>query len=257
MSSLALLSGCKGNTSSAASYEKAVTAPPHVLAYQTLTDARLADPLTSGLWNGAHWLALTTPIGTERTTASAYGTMLFDANTLYVAFISQKPTHAFTQDMVSVYLDTSATGSGAEMVQVAVNSAGRASCTWIRDAQPPVRAKDDGSPDIFHPLSKIPVDATVTGLFTKTGVGTFNGLPVWTAVVAIPLQSLPTPLRATPVAGSQWKINLIRTTLIGEPNSNLEQLQANLSPVYVGQQAVAPYRMATLELVNAQVSAAQ
>src|ERR1700761_4680095 len=93
--SLALLSGCKGNTSAAASYEKPVTEPPHILAYQTGSDARLADPLTSPVWAGSHWLTLTAPLGTERTTASAYGTVLFDANTLYVGFISQKPTRAF------------------------------------------------------------------------------------------------------------------------------------------------------------------
>ena len=255
-SSLALLSGCKGNASAAATYEKPVTAPPHIQAYQTLSDAHLADPLTSPVWTGAHWFTFTSPIGTDRTTAAASGTLLFDANTLYVGFISQKPGHAFTQDMVSVYLDTSALGNGAEMLQVAVNSEGRAACTWIRDAQPPTRAKDDGTPDTVHPSSKIPVDK-VANLFTRIGEGTLNGEPVWTAVVAIPLNSLPGPLRATPTPGAQWKVNLLRTTMVGEPNANLEQLQANLSPVYVGQQAVAPYRMATLELVNTQVSAAQ
>ena len=257
LGSLALFSGCKGNTSAAAVVDKTVSPPPHVQAYQTRIDPRNADPLTSILWTSAHWLPLVSPIGTERTTDTVYGAMLFDSNTLYVAFVSQKPMTPCTQDVVSVYLDSSRQHDGSEIMQFAVNSVGHTSCMWIRDAQPPTRAKDDGTPETFHPLSKIPADSLVPELFTHTAQGMQNGQPVWTAVIAIPMQKLPRPLRAVPTAGSQWKINLLRTTLVGEISANMEPLQANLSPVFVGQQAVAPYRMATLNLVDTQVSSAR
>ncbi|HUO09653.1 MAG TPA: hypothetical protein VM008_15190 [Phycisphaerae bacterium] len=255
--SLALLSGCKGNTSAAAMVEKTVSPPPHVQAYETRADPRYADPLTNPVWTAAHWLPLVSPIGTDRTTDAASGAFLFDANTLYVAIISHKPESAVAQDLVSVFLDSSRLCNGSEIIHVAVNSAGRASCTWIRDAEPPSRPRDDGTPDAFHPLSKIPVESMVPDLFTHIGAGTQHGRPVWTAVIAIPVRKLPLPLQAAPVAGTEWKVNLLRTTVATAPSSNLEPLQSNLSPVFVGQQAVAPYRMATLELVNTQVSVAQ
>jgi hypothetical protein len=257
ISSLALLSGCKGNTSAAAIVEKSVSPPPHVQAYETHADARNANPLSSPVWAQAHWMPLVSPIGTDRTTDAASGAFLFDANTLYVALICHKPEAAVSQDLVSVFLDSSRLSNGAEIIHVAVNSTGRASCTWIRDAEPPSRPRDDGTPDAYHPLSKIPAETMVPDLFTRIGEGTHHGHPVWTAVIAIPVRKLPLPLQAAPVAGTEWKVNLLRTTLTATPSSNLEPLQANLSPVFVGQQPVSPYRMATLELVNTQVTAAQ
>ncbi len=251
------MAGCKGNTSAAAVPDKPVSAPPHVQAYSTRIDPRNADPLTSTIWTSAHWLSFVGPIGTDRTTEASSGALLFDKNTLYVAFISQKPTNSAVQDFVSFYLDSSLARDGSEMIQVSVNATGQATCTWIRDAQPPTGPREDGSADTFHPLSKIPAEGMVPGLFAKTGRGTFNGQPVWTAVVAIPMQKLPAPLRATPAPGGQYKVNLLRTTVIAGARNNPESLQSNLSPVYVGQQAVAPYRMATLDLSDSQVTVAQ
>jgi hypothetical protein len=71
------------------------------------------------------------------------------------------------------------------------------------------------------------------------------------------MENLPLPLRATPTAGSQYKVNMLRMTIVADAKNNAELLQSNLSPVYVGQQAVAPYRMATLDLADTQVTAAQ
>ncbi len=250
--SLALLSGCKGNTSAAAAMERTVAPPPVVMAYPVGTSA-LVDPLSGGSWTNARWLPLLPPVNTERTTAPVSAATLYDATSLYVAFISNKPAGNVAMDTVSVYLDSSSGGTGADMLQVTINKEGVTTCSWIRDAEPPVKARDDGSPDAFHPVSKIP-NLGVAGLRVKTGESVQNGVAVWTAVVAIPLKSLPTPLRTMPVPGSHWKLNLLRTTVLGDTGSGSEQLQANLSPIYVASQAVSPYRMAELDLVSVQVS---
>lgn len=242
--------------SAAATVDKPVPPPPHVQAYAANTDPRNADPLTSPVWTSAHWVNFVGPIGADRTTETSSGALLFDKDNLYVAFISQKPATPVLQDFVSLFLDSSQARNGSEMIQVSVNAAGHASCTWIRDAEPPLAPREDGSPDTFHPLSKIPAEEMVSGLFSRTGQGTLNGRPVWTAVIAIPMQGLPLPLRATPAPGAQFKINLLRTTVIADAKTT-QSLQSNLSPVYVGQQAVAPYRMATLDLDDTQVTAAQ
>src|SRR5271170_791497 len=192
---LTLLAGCKGNASAAAVIEKTVGPPPHVQAYEATRDPRLVDPLASTVWNNARWFSLAAPIGSDRTTAPVSGAILFDASHLYIAFVSEKPNTDFTQDMVSVYLDSTASSNGSEIMQVTVNATGEATCTWIRDVNPPLKPKDDGNPDIVHPLSKIHGDNLITGLYTKTRTSTLNGVPVWSAVVAIPLNGLPLPLR--------------------------------------------------------------
>jgi hypothetical protein len=71
---------------------------------------------------------------------------------------------------------------------------------------------------------------------------------VWTAVITIPIQSLPGPLSQTPAAGLQWKVNLIRSISTVDVGSGIGVLQANLSPVYAGLQDYSPYRLATLTL---------
>ena len=232
--------------------ERTVAPPPVVMAYPVGTSA-LVDPLSGGSWTNARWLPLLPPVNTERTTAPVSAATLYDATSLYVAFISNKPAGNVAMDTVSVYLDSSSGGTGADMLQVTINKEGVTTCSWIRDAEPPVKARDDGSPDAFHPVSKIP-NLGVAGLRVKTGESVQNGVAVWTAVVAIPLKSLPTPLRTMPVPGSHWKLNLLRTTVLGDTGSGSEQLQANLSPIYVASQAVSPYRMAELDLVSVQVS---
>ena len=98
--------------------EKAVYPPPHVQAYETRLDPRNADPLTSSIWTSAHWFSFVGPIGTDRTTEASSGALLFDKNTLYVAFISQKPIRSVVQDFVSLYLCSSASRDGSEIIQV-------------------------------------------------------------------------------------------------------------------------------------------
>jgi hypothetical protein len=206
------------------------------------------------VWANARWLPLVAPANTDRITAPVSAAVLYDAKYLYVAFISDKPTGNFTMDTVSIYLDSSPTGTGADMLNLTLTPAGTLTSAWIRDAEPPTKPRNDGTPDLFHPISRIP-NITIAGLVAKTGHSLQNNHPVWTAVVAIPLKTLPLPLRSTPVAGANWKLNLLRTTLLPDTGAGIEQRQANLSPIFVGSQAVCPYRMASLTLAPAQVSA--
>jgi hypothetical protein len=252
--SLALLTGCKGNTSAAAMVERTVTPPPMIQAYQLTSGQPIADPVTAPVWSSARWLPLVAPANTDRTTAPVSAAVLYDAKYLYIAFISDKPATSLTMDTVSIYLDSSIAGTGADMLNLTLSPNGAVTTAWLRDAEPPTKPRDDGSPDLFHPVSRIP-DITIPGLIAKTFDSVQNNKPVWTAVVAIPLKGLPLPLRSAPLAGANWKLNLLRTTLLPDTGAGVEQRQANLSPVYVGSQAVCPYRMASLTLAPAQISA--
>jgi len=247
-STLSLFAGCKGNTTSAAMPERAIGTPPSVRAYPATGDIRAADPLSSPIWRNAPWLNLGAPANTTRTTALTSAAVLFDPGTLYVAFISEKQPTPVSRDLVSLYLDTTSAASGTEMVKIAVDEAGDSTCTWIRTSSAAER-RPDGSPDFSHPVTSIP-DVQLTGLWSRVGEGSHNGARVWTAVVAIPLKNLPLPLRASGNPGTHWKFNLIRNVVSGGGTPRVEQLQANLSPVHVGAQEFAPYRLADLVLAQ-------
>jgi hypothetical protein len=247
---LALLAGCKGNTTSAAFPEHQVPEPPSVTAYPaSAADPFTADPLSSDLWHGTHWYSLTSPANTARTTAPAKAALLFDASTLYVAFVCEKQAvaPASVRDVVSLYLDTTGEADTTEMVKIAVDAQGQATCAWVRSAMPAPR-RQDGSPDLGHPVSTIP-NQPVPNLKARVNESTLSadgsgGGAVWTAVVAVPLRNLPLPLRTSAHPGDHWKLNLLRT-VTGERG---DVLQANLSPVYVGAQEWTPYRLADVVL---------
>jgi hypothetical protein len=238
------LGGCKGNTTAAALPERIIPPPPVVTAYRTNYDPFDADPLSSETWNDAHWLIFTAPSNTTRSTAPTQAALLFDPSRLFVAFICEKePLTDVAQDAVSMYLDTTSAGDGTEMIRVSVDSSGHPSCTWIRSAVPAER-RDDGSPDFGHPFSVIP-NVQIAGLTAHVSQGMYNGKPAWTAVMAIPMRSLPLPLRTSVSPGAHWKFNLMRTIIAGEGG---ERIQSNLSPVFVAGQEFAPYRLADLLL---------
>ncbi len=134
------------------------------------------------------------------------------------------------------------------MMKISVDSAGQASSSWVRVSDPPQTARQDGSPDLGMQVFTIP-NVKIEGLWTHVEQGNRleQGIrvPVWAAVVGVPLKKLPTPLQATVSEGAHWKFNLIRTVMLW-PGS--ERLQSNLSPVYVGEQEFAPYRMAKMVL---------
>lgn len=243
--------GCEGKPTSAAGPEKHVGPPPKVEAAGVDVDLRESIP-TDAVWAKAQWYLLTSPANTSRTTPPVRAAMMFDAETLYVAFVSDTvppPAAPIGQDVLSVFLDTTAAQDGTEMVQVMVDATGKCSCTWIRMSTPAL-PKEDGSPEWSHTMDRIP-NRPVTGLSARVMPGTEKGSPVWAAVVAIPLKNLPRPLVATAKTGDHWKVNLLRTITTVDTGSGVQQLQANLSPVYLGGQAVSPYRMAELELVAA------
>jgi hypothetical protein len=243
--SAALLSGCKGNTTSAAtSGNGAPSPPPIVMADRAPTSPLKADPLTDPQWLHADWAAFTAPANAARTTAPTRAAVLYDAANLYVAAICDNP--ASLHDQLAVFLDTTATGK--EFIEITVDQAGQPAATWYRAAVAPT-PHDDGSPNFAFPMGKIP-DVSVPGMTAQVGAGQFQGRPAWTLVLAIPLKALPVPLIATPTPGAHWKLNILRT--LAAPSSTTasgsETLQSNLSSVYLGAQRVAPYRMAELNL---------
>jgi hypothetical protein len=251
--SLALLSGCKGNTTSAAILEKVVTPPPTVTALPASGKPALADPLTDLPWVGTHFFTFVSPINTDRSAPPARGALLYDASMLYVAFVSDTGAASPDQDMVSVYLDSSAAGDGTQLLQVAVRHDGAATATWMY-ASAPAAKREDGSPNFQHPLATVP-NYPVEGLSVKTRDAQEHGRRVWTAVVGIPLKEVPLPLRSSPQPGSHWKVNLLRTVTMETAGGGRQQLQSNLSPVYVDAQPVSPYRMAELFLSPGQMTA--
>ena len=101
-------------------------------------------------------------------------------------------------------------------------------------------------------MSMIPLPTSqVPGFSVKTGSGQPNGQPAWTAVISLPLEGLPVPLRTQPAVGDHWHANLIRNDWIKTPDGARQLLQSNFSPVYPSAQAVSPYRMADLVLDGA------
>ncbi|HVS72202.1 MAG TPA: hypothetical protein VHQ47_13180 [Phycisphaerae bacterium] len=244
--SLALLSGCKGNTTAAAMLEKVVTPPPAATALPASGNPAVADPLTDLPWVETHFSQFSSPINTDQTTPATRGAILYDPSHVYVAFVSDTAGLPASGDRVSVYLDSTAAGNGTEMIEVTVGHDGKVAASWIRAATPATK-REDGSPDFLHPLSTIP-GVKIAGLTTKVREETDHGKRVWTAVVGIPVKSLPMPLRASPQPGEHWKVNLLRTVSAGASGEGGEMLQSNLSPVYVNAQAVSPYRMADLVL---------
>ena len=148
---------------------------------------------------------------------------------------------------MSIFLDSSPLAQwGARMIQVTADSAGQCTCTRLHSAVA-AQPKEDGSPDWTHPLNRIP-DFTVKQLTANVQKATIGGAPVWTAVITIPLKELPKTLQTTAKIGDHWKVNLIRTITTSDQGTGVQQLQANLSPVYLGGQGVSPYRMANVEL---------
>jgi hypothetical protein len=243
----ALLGGCKNNTSSAATPERRVGKPPVVrpqFAQGPLCDA---DPVSSPVWRAAAWWALAAPANTARTTAPAQGAVLFDEDTLYVAVINDLPpfTDADSRDAVALFLDTK--GEGKELLQVTVDSSGQTQCAWIRTGAA-IEPLADGSPNLGYPLDVRP-NYPLAGLGVQVRQGVFEGRPVWTAVLAVPVAGMPALMQVLPAKDTHWKFNVLRMYMVGT-GSRGDVMQANLSPVYVGAQAVSPYRMAELDFAR-------
>ena len=243
----ALLGGCKNNTSSAATPERRVGKPPVVRPQFVQGPVRDADPVSSPVWRDAAWWALTAPANTARTTAPAQSAVLFDEGTLYVAVINDLPpaTDADSRDAVALFLDTK--GEGRELLQVTADSSGQAQCAWIRtDAA--IEPLADGSPNLGYPLDVRP-NFPLAGLDVQVRHGVFEGRAVWTVVLAVPVAGMPGLMQVLPTKEARWKFNVLRMYMVGT-GSRREVMQANLSPVFVGAQAVSPYRLAELDFAR-------
>jgi hypothetical protein len=240
---VALLSGCKGNTQ-AASAGRHTGKPPVVAARLMATGgAERNDPLADTMWREAEWWPLVAPANTARTTPPSRAAVRYDAGTLYVAVINEMPEAGVEaeEDVVSLFIDTS--GEGKEMLQVTTDGGGGIRATWIR-ASTPVEPREDGSPNVGHPLDIRP-DIRVAGLGAKVGRGLSGGREAWTVVLAVPVTGMPAVMQALPEPGKRWRFNVLRSV-----TQRGEQYQANLSPVYVNAQAASAYRMAELEFAG-------
>lgn len=250
----ALFAGCKGNSSAAAMMERTVGPPPVVNVHWAAANPLHANPLSGDLWKHAPWMSLVQPANSDRSTPACKARVLVDRERLYVAFVSElaagetlasPPSTAPDEhappdrDLISLFLDIK--GDGTEILQFSAGPSGRSDCTRIRAAIAPT-PREDGTPNMNQSVELIP-HWQVDGLETVAGAGESDGRPVWTLVYSIPFQSLPLPFRVTPAGGEHWKFNLLRTI-----SADGDLLQANLSPVFVGAQAVSPYRMAELDV---------
>jgi len=244
---VAMIAGCKNNTSAAA-VEHSVGKPPVVTISPVQPAVPLTNPLTSEQWSKATWITLAAPANTYRTTAPTRAAILVTPTTLYAAFVCEKQPIDVAKDSAVLFLDTHNADDHMEMVKITVDSAGPATCTWIRSDGVPT-PHSDASPDLGYTFYTLP-DFKVPGLTAHVGQGTDQGAPVWTSVVAIPLQSLPQPLKAVATPGAHWKFNLIRSVMAINGNGEKEQLQANLSPIYVGAQECTTWRMAELDITQ-------
>lgn len=226
-----------------------VPAPPVIYALPTRAVALESDPQAATAWQSAQWSTLAPSLNQKGVSPLTRVACLYDEQYLYVAFVGAAAPKMMTK--VSVWLDTSKPQNGTEFFELAADpsipgDASIRSLTWHRAALPP-QPRPDGSPNLAHPVSQIP-GCQLTGLRARAGQASVDGSPGWTMVFAIPVKALPAPLRDTPRAGTQWRVNLLREDALLEESSRRETLYANLSPVYPGAQALMPYRMAQLVL---------
>jgi len=246
--SLALLSGCKGNTTSAALPEHHVGPPPVLVAMPVTIESQNRD-LTSSGWQATSWMPFSSTIDSTLMTPSTRAAALYSPAMLYLAAISTKSTDLSSTctDSISFYLDTQA--AGKELLEVRTDPTGKTVCTWMR-SNAPAQPLEDGSPNLGFPVFSTP-NIVVKGLTCQTTETTTPEGAAWTAVVGIPLASLPTPMQVAPKPGTAWKLNIVRTiTQPAAGGTRTQRLESNLSPIFSGAQAVSPYRMAELQLAQ-------
>lgn len=248
-----LWAGCKGGTAQGPSSESHNTVMPVLHVTPVLQDPIAADPLSNPLWKGASWSVLgAAPNDTPATPATRVASVYW-GEFLYVAFICANGELP-AQDSAEVWLDTSAAQNGTDFFLLSANSTGQIGQAWYRSAIPP-QPKKDGSPNLNHPISRIP-NCTIPGYMVSSGRGTVEGQSVWTAVFRIPLKTLPLPLRTVAKEGTHWRVNLLRTETFqkdGDAGAH-EVHQSNFAPVPESCQQLCPYRMAELVIEGANTS---
>jgi hypothetical protein len=201
-----------------------------------------SDPLASAAWQSAPWHTLTGALDDPRSGPPTRAALLYDAENLYVAFISED---AKPSDSVELWLDSSTDHVGKELLCLSVQPDAPAATYWYR-SQTPSQPLADGSPDRAHAITRFAKE--IAGLQTKNAHATSDGKPVWTVVVKLPLRSLPGPLSTQGTEGRHWLINLLRYDIEPQTTGDPIVVQSNLAPIYRSSQPLSPYRMAEVVL---------
>lgn len=237
----------KANSMVAQPDDRNIQAPPTITAQpinaDLATTLTAADPLSQPAWRNVRWTKLAGPLHASREAAPTWAAIAYDSARVHVAVLGATTNVVQGRDTFTIWLDTSAAQNGTEQLELKLTDDGAVTTTWHRSANPAM-PKDNGTPNFLHPMSSLP-GITINGLTTKITRGQFNGEAAWGAVVSIPLDQTPAPLRMSPLApGGSFKLNVIRTH---QAPGNVTA-QANLSPVWVGAQVVSPQRMSVLVL---------
>lgn len=244
---VAAVAGCTGGGSAGGPAAGSPASPPEIRVYQAMADPMESDPLGNPAWRSAPWYSLTGALNDPRSGPATRAALLYDADNLYIAFVSDAEPTPGGSDSVEIWLDSSSAHNGKELYSVDIKQDGGVSTAWYR-ATSPAQPKADGSPDYSQPILQI-ANPVLAGLVAKPGKGSSDGRPVWTMVVKMPLHSLPGPLRTDGVEGARWRMNLLRYN-VEAPAAGGDPIviQSNLAPIYQASQAVSPYRMAEVVL---------
>ena len=259
VAALGLAAGCKNNPPAVESGGAAPVAIPVLHALPASGEVLKAEVLTSPLWRGAAWMNLSPPLNDTRTTPSTRVACLYDAEKLYIAFAGATTEGRPGGTTAAVLLDSSKLQNGTEFFEISVDpeTVGDASIrgmVWHRPTLPPA-PNPDGTVNYTIPVSRV-TGFGIKDLQVVAGKGQVDGQAGWTVVFAIPMRTLPGPLKGTPAAGVHWRVNLLRQDELGGGlgAGRREVVQGNLSPVFLGAQAVMPYRMAELVLMPGPVA---
>lgn len=252
----AALGSCKNNPPAAETNGAPAAAIPVLHALPASGEVLKAEVLTSALWRGASWVNLSPPLNDTRTTPRTRVACLYDAEKLYIAFAGVNSEGRPGGTSAAVLLDSSKNQNGTEFFEITVDpeTVGDASIRgmmWHRPTLPPA-PNPDGTVNYTIPISRVP-GFGVKDLQVLAGKGQVDGQPGWTVVFAIPMKTLPGPLKGTPTAGVHWRVNLLRQDELSA-GGRRDVVQGNLSPVFLGAQAVMPYRMSELVLMPGPVA---
>jgi hypothetical protein len=205
-------------------------------------------------WAGAEWMPFATPINARNATPPTRAAILYNNANLYVSVVAQRTAvvSEVMTDTLSLFLDTQ--GDGREVIEIAIDlnaaSAGDGTAksspvfTWFR-APAPARPSEHGAPDAVLPIDRFP-NIRVQGVSCVVRDGIENLLPIRSAVIGIPLRSLPAPFQAVMPGGAPYKLNIVRALSIANDGKHPAELQSSLSPVPAGIQSY-PQRMAELQ----------
>lgn len=256
---LLAIAGCKGNPAPTQSSSPQPVGPPIMHASAAQTDPLESDPVNNLVWRAAHWSTLVASINDPRTVTNTWVASSYSPTTLYAAFICGEPAvasapvagsvaaaHVWDRESVELWLDTSGPDkqNGTEVFRIVAAPDGTTYTCWVRSSKPP-EPNADGTPNYDLPISRVP-DYRVPGLKVSAARATYNGQPVWTIVMAVPLKSLPQPLKTIGLAGKRFHLNMLRNDWINANDGRRELVQTDFAPTYKGAAHVTPYRMGEL-----------